>query len=187
MIGIISKHIVNWLIISGTVEEDDNELYEYAVSCTIMNISPLLIMVVLGIISELIIESILIILPFFFIRSYSGGYHAQSRLCCFIFSCLTLAGMLWASTQIEIGIISTMVLIISCITLIILSPIESDSHPISSTERLYYRKCVIKYILIFLAIYSFLLWFGQTGFAGCIVLGLSLPACLQLLCLILRK
>lgn len=187
MISVVSKHIVNWLIRSGTVEENDNELYEYAVTCTIMNISPLLIMILLGIISGLLIESILIILPFTFIRSYSGGYHSQSRLCCFIFSCLTLAGMLWASTRIKIGVISIIMIIISCISLILLSPIESNLHPISSTERLYYKKCVIKYILLFLAIHSFLLWFGQTNFAGCIVLGLSLPACLQLLCLILRK
>lgn len=187
MISAVSKHIINWLICSGTVEEDDNELYEYAVTCTIMNASPLLIMILLGSISGLLIESILIILPFSFIRSYSGGYHAQSRLCCFIFSCLTLAGMLWTSTHIEIGIISTVVLILSCFILIILSPIESDSHPISSTERRYYKKCVIRYILIFLVIYSFLLLFGQTDFAGCIILGLSLPAYLQLLCLVLKK
>lgn len=186
MISIVSKHIVNWLIHSGTVEQEDNELYEYAVTCTIINISPLLIMIILGNISGLLIESILIIIPFIFIRSYSGGFHSHSRLCCFIFSCLTLTGMLWMSTQIEIGIISTIVLILSCVGLIILSPIESNSHPINTVEKLYYKKCVIKYVLLFLVIYSFLLWLGEMNLAGCIMLGICLPACLQILCLILK-
>ena len=74
----MSEKIANWLIGQKAISSDEREVYAYAVHCLFSLIYPIAFAFVLGIIFGMVMEAIVMIIPFMIIRKFSGGYHADS-------------------------------------------------------------------------------------------------------------
>ena len=66
----LSECITIWLIKYGAVEQVDRELYEYAAYSFILSISPVVMIIIIGSLMGIPVESILIIIPFIFIIKF---------------------------------------------------------------------------------------------------------------------
>ena len=95
MIARMSSIIVKWLLHAGAISENDRELYEYAAYSFLFSLLPLILIMLLGCASGMLLEGVLMIVPFILVRKFSGGFHLQSPGVCFVSSLLLLSAFLF--------------------------------------------------------------------------------------------
>ena len=130
----LSKHVATWLIRCGAIDEMDRELYEYAVYSFIFLIAPLAIILTFGIMMDRVLESIIIIIPFMCVRKFSGGFHAKHVWVCILCSCSVLFMCVYMVTNIKYIFVLNICVVLAVTSLIILSPIDSESRKLDEGE-----------------------------------------------------
>lgn len=179
----LTNKIVDWLISCDVINEEDSELYNYALFLVILSFSPIVISLVIGLCMGLPLQSILIMIPFFVIRQYSGGYHAKSLSFCFFISCIIIAVFIFLSGIISfhfsIGISACSFLII-----FLFSPITNENKKLNIYEFNRYKLLarIISGIFLLLDIVFTLLEIET--FSICISIGLAQVAFLQIIAII---
>lgn len=184
MMKYLAGCIATWLIKHGTVPREDQELYEYAAYCFILSISPVVITMVIGSTMGKIVESILIIIPFMFIRKFSGGFHAKHAWVCMIFSCSILFSCIYMATHVKYGILLNIIVICAAISLMMFSPIDSENRRLDLWEKKKYKSTVAIMVIVFVSLYCLLLLTNYNTYAICIAEGIILTAGLQVPCML---
>ena len=138
MVEKLSRHIALWLIKSGILENDDIDLYIYAIQYLLLIINPTIIFTAYCIATHNITIGLIEVFSFLLIRKYCGGYHCQSSTACLIFSAIILIGIAWLSSLIKPSLHMFSVLVIADIELIIKGPIISVNHSVSDFEKIYH-------------------------------------------------
>lgn len=136
MLNELSVHIIEWLISVHSISEADKELYVYGSFVLLSNIFYISVTLIIGFIFHCIIELLIVYISLFFLRSYAGGYHANSETKCEIITSLTI---LLSAIVISYYIQSTdflllIISIISALIIILFSPILSKEKPLDSVE-----------------------------------------------------
>lgn len=180
----LTKRITKWLIASKAVEEADQELYEYAIYSILITISPLFLVLVIGILMGTLVEGVFLITPFMCIRKFSGGYHAKTFKICFISSCGLLILCMHLASHITYGLWVSALAFVSVISLYLWSPIDSENRRLEQDEKKKYRRTTIWVSLVFTLIHFVLLLMGYNGLAVSLAVGLMLSAGLQVPCVI---
>lgn len=155
-----SKRITNWLIDKEIISCEENELYEYAILSLFGLAFPIVIASVVGIITGLIMESIFLILPFILIRKFAGGYHAQKLKSCILASSILILIAVIVTNYIERNIWINIVTVIASISLIFLSPVDSENRRLNLEEKRMCKYTVIGITLIFVLVFEWM-WFGN--------------------------
>lgn len=180
----LTKRITEWLIANKAVEDADRELYEYAVYCMLITISPLLLVLFIGIFMGTLVEGVFLIIPFMCIRKYSGGYHAKNIKICFIYSCGLLVLCMYLASHIEYGLWVSPLATISVVSLSIWSPVDSKNRRLDPDEKVRYKKKAAGISACFLLVHLLLLLLGEKVLALSIAVGLVLSAGLQVPCVL---
>lgn len=168
MLEIFSKKIATWLIKSGILENDNTELYGYAIQYLLLIIIPTINFFAYCIATHNIIIGLIILFSFLLIRKYSGGYHCKSSTVCLIFSTIILIFMAWLSNRIRFSLSMIIVLLLCESELILRGPIISINHSVSHKEKKFFHKCLFL-ILIVYDVLLFVFWnSNMTHYANCI-------------------
>ena len=183
----VSVVVTRWFINRDILPAEDEDLYAYAVSCFLITVSPLLLVLVIGACLGLIVEGIVLIIPFMLLRTFSGGVHSGSPGRCFVISTGILLVLLMLTKVISNSAMLSIILLGSCISLIACSPIENENKQLSINEKKAYRKITAIWVGIFAIIYYVLEFMKQDVYAVCVALGIILTAMLQIPCLTKRK
>ena len=183
MVTKISNSLVNWLINKEAIQSRDRELYEYAAYSLIITISPILLVTIIGCIMGVLLESILMIIPFMVIRKFSGGFHLKSALICFLCSIALLFCFLFAVTRLSVGIPLHIIFSISIFILLSLSPVDSEERRLSATEKKKYKKTTCILVAAFGVLYILSSFSQLDIIAICTCMGLCLCALLQIPCI----
>ena len=149
---ILAKKITQWLLKTGAIAEREEELYEYAVFSFLFSLFPLCLVMIIGGISGMFIEGILMILPFMMIRKFSGGYHLNSSVVCFISSTLLLSTSLAL-----IGLINSLgsydvllcAAVMNALQIFVYSPIDSKKRKLSKKEQEVFREIARLMVSVF--------------------------------------
>ena len=171
-----TEAVVAWLVKCQVIEEQEKELYCYAMESYILFWSPVIFVLLLGIIMGKVKESIFVIIPFMIIRKYSGGYHAKHLSVCLICSLLLLLLCILIACSIPANTILMFITLIACLNLIIFSPIDHENRILDSKEKIAYKKV----IGIFTSVAYMAVWILRSiGFERetvCICVGILLTA-----------
>ena len=190
MIGSISSRIVKWLLRAGAISENDRELYEFAAYSFLFSLLPLVLAMLLGCVSGMMLEGVLMILPFMLIRKFSGGFHLQSPGVCFVSSTLLLSAFLFLIRLVideQRLIIFTCLALASTLQVFFCSPIDNEARKLSGKERAVFKKVARIMSVLFLAVYIALMSFDQNRFAVPVGAGIVLTALLQIPCFFTMK
>lgn len=179
-----AKKLSKWLYVQETIEERDMELYEYGAYVLLINVSPFLLSLVIGSIMGLTINGLIFIIPFILIRKFSGGGHAKRTDVCFVLSVVIISLGIYLTKEIALGIPLHIIMICSVISLILLSPIDSENRRLSVKEKRIYRNIASGLVIIFSILYTVLCIWKKEEMAVSISLGIILTACLQWITLI---
>lgn len=190
MIAKLSVMTVKWLLRAGAISENDRELYEYAAYSFLFSLLPLILVMLLGAVSGMLLEGVLMIVPFMLIRKFSGGFHLQSSGVCFVSSTLLLSAFLFL---IRLVTVKQSFILLSCfvaaaaIQVFLCSPIDNEARKLSAKERIVFKKVARIMSALFLAVYIVLVSLGLNRVAVPVGAGIILTALLQVPCFFARK
>ena len=146
-----------------------------------------MIVAIIGSILGMLAEGIILILPFMFIRKFSGGYHLKSSRICFVTSTLVIIlFLLLVEYIISENLINYFApFVIACtIQIYIISPIGSDARQLSLQELLVFRKIARIIVIAIACIFLLAYVLSLNTFAICIGGGIALTAVLQWPCMV---
>lgn len=167
----ISSKIVEILIKHSLVENEDKELYSYGFFILLSQILYFIIVTTIGVLFNIILESVIFYVAFQFIRRYAGGYHAATETRCEILSTLSIIASIGIIKLSKIYDFKTTLLIITLISMVIIfifCPLDTSEKPLTEKEFKYFRKIswIILSLIIIAIIVSFYFKFNVV-FAPC--------------------
>lgn len=171
MINKISSKIVEILIKHSLVENEEKELYLYGFFILLSQILYFIIVITIGILFNVIFESIIFYITFQFIRRYAGGYHAKTETRCDILSTLSILCcivLIKLSKMYDIRIALLSISLVFAALIFILCPLDTPEKPLNDKEYKYFRKIswIILSLIIIAIIVSFYFKFNVV-FAPC--------------------
>lgn len=184
----ISKLLVKWLLKLGAISTEKEELYEFAIYSFLFSSFPLIVVICIGATLNMMLEGILMILPFMFIRKFSGGFHLKSPIICTISSILLLSLLLLGinlTLNQNIVFFSSIVMFLAAF-IFKMSPIDSEERRLSSKEKKVFRKFCRVILTFFVLIYILLLFVKMERWAISIGYGIIFTGLLQLPCIVYR-
>lgn len=187
MISKIAAAVSDWLVVQDAIADKDKRLYAYAVYSVLFGMTPVAIIVILGLIFGMLREGLLLIMPFILLRKFSGGYHLHSPLVCVITSTILLSISLlsvWLVIDRSAVLFLSLLVILATTTLFWLSPIDSKARRLSEKETQVFRSIARSAATLFLVVYLLLVIFNNISVAVPIGVGVIIPALLQLPCVI---
>lgn len=176
MISKLSKKIVKCFVKQSNISDDEQELYQYGFFILFSQILYFIIALIIGILCEVILESIIFYIAFQFIRRYAGGYHASTETRCEIFSTLSILASIVAIKLSKIYDFQTVLLLItilSAVCIFVFCPLDTPEKPLSDKEFKYFRKVswIILFVIIVAIIISYVFKFQMV----------TVPCCLSLI------
>ena len=157
--SIVAKRLVDVMIVKEIINPKDKNIYLYGIQEGIILIENLIVTAVLGIFFGHIIETLIFLIAYIPLRSFSGGYHALNQKRCFVYSILLILFiqiyLAWFNTT--FFIITFILYFIFLIYLCRYAPLPSQNKPLSSFEKKKYGKkvrliCGIESVLFLLSI-----------------------------------
>ena len=162
------------LINRNIIKEEDKEIYSYGFNQILFMILNFITILIIGILFNMLFETIIFIITYIPIRIYAGGYHARTQTKCYIFSVFMLISALYIiKLQLMSNILIIILLsIISSIIILSLAPVEDKNKILDEKEIETYRKIAIKNLVIILIFLIVSLILNNIIISSCICISL---------------
>lgn len=176
MISKLSNKIVKCFVKQSNISDDEQELYQYGFFILFSQILYFIIALIIGILCEVILESIIFYIAFQFIRRYAGGYHASTETRCEIFSTLSILAcivVIRLSKLYDFQTALLLITILSAVCIFVFCPLDTPEKPLSDKEFKYFLKVswIILFVIIVAIIISYVFKFQMV----------TVPCCLSLI------
>ncbi len=140
-----SEKIVNILIENKKVEQGQKEIIQYGIHALLTSIANTMLLVCIGLMLNMLLESIVLLVGFSCLRSYAGGYHCKTELRCLvlsncIFIMILVISMLTPNDMREI--IGLIAMCVGAIILVRFAPVETENKQLDDAECGEYKKRV---------------------------------------------
>lgn len=128
------SQIVNFITEQDVIsdESDVQDFYRYGIEISISSLLNIVLVVIAGILIHHIIESIVFLSLFILIRSFTGGYHADTYFRCNLLMCTTFILTALANSIFSNKFSLLIIIVLICVTELIVSilgPIENKNKP----------------------------------------------------------
>ena len=158
-----SEWAVAYAIRLGYIKEEEQEEYTYGLDLVMSVIASDLTMLIIGIIMKMIPQVIVFVFMYKFIRKYTGGFHCETALTCYLSSstmciCVLLA-IKYLPYNLGVYIVAT---VLSIGVLFAISPIEAINKPLEEIEVKVFGKRARIVLCITLVIFGVICAFGLT-------------------------
>lgn len=138
-------------------EKERNEIITYGIERGKIILTSLIVVIVLGTLFGIFVQSIIFLVTFCLIRRYAGGYHADTQKRCYIISFAVIILIFVYIAQIEHSLrIGAFVQVICLIIILIMAPIDNDNRKLNVVEKKCYGKRTKITALVIHAVYVFL-------------------------------
>ena len=139
----ISGTIANTLWTQGIIQEEDIDICRYGLDVFISSALEIVSILVIAAFVGNFFQAVLLFTAFIPLRVYAGGYHADTKLKCYLIS-LGVYGVFTSIMNIlpyELYLVLNMsVAIFSLIMVLIAAPVVHKNKAVNDIERKYYRK-----------------------------------------------
>lgn len=137
MINAFAKIVTDFFLENRVIDSDDAETYQYGNEIIISSIIDLLIVIILGLIYKELLNAALFFISFLLLRTFGGGYHADTYLKCKIIYTIDISLILFLSKYASLIYnlyIMFLILIFSFTVFFSIAPIENSNKRLSKTE-----------------------------------------------------
>lgn len=187
MIKLISSKVAR-ILCKDEKHTDNYELYEYAIYIILSSAFHMATVIVLGLVFNLLTESLVFYLSFIAIRKFAGGYHAKTPVRCYLFSfasnIIILCLVKWLSSINTLFIFIFIIFELLCVVLILLiSPLDTENNPLTGQEKKMYRMLTSIITILIFIISSLCFFKGYINIGSSMIYGVVMSA----LVLLMRK
>lgn len=180
----LTEYLVEKLIERETIPKNEKDLYQYGLSEGITIIQNILYTLLIGILFGHIIETITFLCFYILLRSFAGGYHAETEKSCFWYSILlvVIVEIIFTAMHYEQCFLKKLiVLAIASAIILCFSPLESINKPISESEKRKFKKIIFKVLLIGIVILLLSNAFTMNEIESGIIMGIIIEALLLII------
>lgn len=180
----IVEHLTDLMITNGVISKEEQEVYRYGLEQIIGKIVGSVFILFLALLHKTIWSAILFLIVFYGFRERTGGYHANSRLGCFLTSIMMFLVEDWVFVPIftDKEIYQILLWILSVGTILILAPMDHENLNLTEYEK---RKCkkasrsfVVFVTIILISAFMFRV---SSTYSTSILMGMAMDAFLLLL------
>lgn len=140
--------ILHKMQIEKLVDKEDIEIYQFGLECILLKLVHIASYLLIGICMREVLSLLVsgsIVIP---LRRKTGGYHAKTRMGCYIFSCFVVFLLcLFIKVTIEpiTGIIG---MVVADILVVIFAPVENENRVLKPDEKIIFRKQAIGLLVL---------------------------------------
>lgn len=137
------EKIADLIVDNDSNHNVEKEVIVYGLNSAIEQGICFILFIVLGCFFRLLIESIVFIVSFTFIRIYAGGYHCKKNTNCYLSSSVVVFCVLMIIKYFPVeyrAMTGGILVILSILVLYTYAPIETKSKPLDEIEYKFYRK-----------------------------------------------
>jgi accessory gene regulator B len=177
---------MSWIYKADSGDDDKVEIVRYGLELAILKAVFLIASLLISLILRELVCYIIFIVFFMPLRSLVGGYHAKTRLICFIESMtlvIAVCGLskLYSYGFMHIPLIFLTLLVPAAIMILVLSPVESDNKALSPEQKSSFRIRIRIYVIIYVIVIALLFVFGKTAYALPVALAVNSSAILVII------
>lgn len=133
--------ITDVLVEKKVIERDESPIYQFGLELIFLNTVNLLTFIVLGLIFKEIRSGFIFLIAIICLRKYAGGFHASTRLHCYILTSAVCGSVIIAIKYFPLNFLQELcATFFSTIILFWLAPVSSENKPLEDSERIQYRK-----------------------------------------------
>ena len=120
--------ILNFMIKNNVISKDTEEIefYRYGIEITLSSLINIALISIIGIITDYTFESMMFLAVFIIMRSFTGGYHANTYIKCNLVTSISFVILLLIFKIIR------HISIFQVVTIVLLAPIENKNKPIEN-------------------------------------------------------
>lgn len=146
---IIIKKILGFLTKSNAISHEDTDIYEYGLYVIISDIIDFSITFIAAFLIGAVPQTIVYYIAFIGLRRTAGGYHASTRLRCFVISMVTWYISIRLIQLTEHNMVLSMgYAVVSCLSIWLFSPVEHSNNPLTPEQVVRMRKLSRIYVLL---------------------------------------
>lgn len=167
----ISARLCNLFVENEIIEEEDKELYQYGLHQGIIMIINFISMLIVGLLFNMLWQSLLFLLFFIPVRTYAGGYHAKTQLRCYFISLgIYIAALLGIRYMPSDWWMRVIILLAASAVFFKFAPSEAENKPLSAEEVIKYKRIARIMWVMEAAILFFAILFKLQQLGNCIIL-----------------
>ncbi|MDE5830137.1 MAG: accessory gene regulator B family protein, partial [Clostridia bacterium] len=156
-------------------------VYKFGVETTLLKALHYTSYFVIALCMNKFLEFIIIFAVFYIFRRNTGGYHAQTRIGCYLFSCAVIFLSLFATGLTFSWWVAAMISILDIVVLLILSPVRNSNRNLDMDEIACFRHRLRILSVIFAVVYIATIILGAEYFTELFTIGLTLDTVLTIL------
>lgn len=178
---VLVDKIIENLIENNSIDVTDAEVYKFGVETTILKALHYTSYFVIALCMNKLLEFTIIFAVFYIFRRNTGGFHAKTRIGCYLFSCTVIFLSLFA-IELSFGWWTmTAVSVLDLIALLILSPAQHSNRKLDAEDIACFRRRLKIISLVFLIIYAVTTGMGGMYFVELYTIGLTMVTLLTIL------
>lgn len=176
---------------NDNMDEEQAEVIRYGLELLFIKISFFVCTMIIGIVMGSFFECLIFTILFSNIRTLAGGYHANTRIQCFIISMLTFTSVLCLLKIVEIyEYILLPIAVVAIILSIVIweyAPVDTDNKRLDNDEKILFRKKTRKMIITEIVIALIAYFVGFLSVACSVFLSLTITGLLVIAELLNKK
>ena len=159
----IASKVVGYLVKKEMIEDEKEykDFYQYGAEITISSLLNIALILLIGALSNHLVDSLIYLLLFVFLRRFTGGYHADTYYKCNIIGCVNFS-LIILGKDLSVRFLSSWlppiaIGILSVLALSLLCPIENENKPIEEDKKPIYKLLSVLFGGLYLTTSAFLL------------------------------
>lgn len=179
----MSEWLSRLMVKEGIIEEEDRDIYMFGIRNGFIILLNLFTAFLIGLFTTKLLLVAVFTIAFMTLRSYTGGYHSESHVFCYISSSLVLFIPIYTVPlfyEATIPILAA-ILTVSVIIILILSPMDSRKRKLDQEERIHFRKRARVILLVQMMVLGIFYASGNMALAYAIYSSICLIAVFMLI------
>lgn len=171
------------MVEKGIIEESDQDIYRFGIQNGFIILLNLFTAFLIGLLTQKLPVVFVFTLSFMTLRSFSGGYHSESKAFCYICSNLVLLIPIYTIEVFEKVPFATncCILVVACAVILLLSPMNSSKRTLDGAEKKHFGRRAKVILAVQIPALVILYSFGYMELAYAIYSSLVLIALFMLL------
>ncbi|WHE86294.1 accessory gene regulator ArgB-like protein [Lachnoanaerobaculum gingivalis] len=151
----ISEKLVGYMLRNKVISEDDKEIYLFGLVLMLRVLLNTVTLILIGLWFNMLAVSATFVCFSLFIRSYSGGFHSDNPVICYLISTSSII-LLLISIKLQIWnvYISGILVILSTVIFLIYAPVGHKNKILEDIESKIYRRRLLKIVFGLLCLMS---------------------------------
>ena len=169
------------LVADNSIDFADVEAYKFGLDVTILKVFHYISYIAIALCMKKYLEFVIIFAVLYAFRRNTGGFHAKTKVGCYLFSCVVIFLSLLATGVSFSWWGAVMLSILDIIALLILSPVQNSNRNLDTDDIEYFRHRLRILSVIFLVVYIATIRLKAEHFITLYTIGLTMDTFLTIL------